>query len=138
MGFIVKTADDIIIRFDFYLNSAQVTSEAFAATLPFSRTFVHARVSGSEIWTDDAPQLHIIQENASVFVKPGEVVIGPLNPRRAKTSGCMGIYYGEGRGLDACNIFAKVQDDDFNALKKLGEKIWKEGAQRLTFDILVP
>ena len=115
---------------------APVTSEAFAKTLPFSQTFVHARVSGQEIWTDSAPQLDIIQENASVFAEPGEIVLGPLKPLRTKTAKCLGIYYGEGKGLDACNIFGKVMDKDFPLLKTLGDKIWRQGAQMLTFEIL--
>jgi len=90
---------------------------------------MHARISGQEIWTDHAPVLDIIQENASVFTEPGEVVIGPLKPARTKTTGCLGIYYGEGKGLDACNIFAKVIDEDLMLLKELGEEIWKKGEQ---------
>ncbi len=90
--------------------------------------------SGQEVWTDDAPQLDIIQENASVFAELGEVVFGTMKPARAKTVNCMGIYYGEGRGLDACNIFAKVFDEDLALLKALGENIWKRGAQEITFE----
>ena len=115
---------------------APATSRAFSALLPFTRTLIHARVSGQEIWTDDAPVLDIIQENASVFTEPGEVVYGPLKPTRAKTSNCMGIYYGEGRGLDCCNIFAKVFEEDMPMLKQLGENIWKKGAEELIFEKL--
>lgn len=102
--------------------------------LPFSITFVHARVSGHEIWTADAPPLDIIQENASVFTEPGEVVYGPLHPKRAKTSNCMGIYYGEGRGLDSCNIFARILDEDMEMLKQLGDDIWKNGCKEIRFE----
>ncbi|HAB51469.1 MAG TPA: hypothetical protein DCE80_04715, partial [Ignavibacteriales bacterium] len=77
-GFIIKTQDNKIIRFKFYLEEAPVTSNAFAKLLPFTRMFFHARVSGQEIWIDNTPQLDIIQENASVFTEPGEVVFGPL------------------------------------------------------------
>ncbi|HAM99092.1 MAG TPA: hypothetical protein DCQ26_10835 [Marinilabiliales bacterium] len=135
-GFIIKTQDNKIIRFKFYLEEAPVTSNAFAKLLPFTRMFFHARVSGQEIWIDNTPQLDIIQENASVFTEPGEVVFGPLKPKRTKTSNCMGIYYGEGKGLDCCNIFAKVFEEDMNLLKMLGDNIWKFGAQELTFEKL--
>lgn len=135
-GFQIKTLDGIQIRFKYYMDIAPVTSEAFAKQLPFTRTFMQARVSGQEFWTDNAPGLDIIQENASVFTEPGEAVIGPLKPSRVKTSKCMGIYYGEGKGLDCCNIFAKVFDDDLPLLKTLGEKIWKHGEQELTFENL--
>ena len=135
-GFILKTIDDKVIRFRFYNEDAKITCSSFARLLPFSRKFYHARVSGQEIWIDNAPPLDIIQENASVFVEPGEVVFGPLRPKRTKTSNCMGIYYGEGKGLDCCNIFAKVFDEDSELLKNLGDNIWKHGVQDITFEKL--
>ena len=135
-GFKLITGNNTIIRFKYYSDVASVTSNAFSKLLPFSRTFMHARVSGQEIWIDDAPPLDIIQENASVFTVSGEVVYGPLKPTRAKTSNCMGIYYGDGRGLDACNIFAKVFDEDMDLLKSLGESIWKNGTQEIKFEKL--
>lgn len=135
-GFKITTTDGSVIRFAYYMDEAPLTSAAFAQTLPFTRSFLHARVSGQEVWIDDAPPLDIIQENASVFVQPGEVVIGPLMPLRSKVKGCMGILYGEGHLLDCSNIFAKVLDEDIELLKALGERIWKEGVQELLFEIL--
>lgn len=135
-GFIIKLSDNKIIRFRYFKEEAPVTTGAFDDLLPFTRSFMHARVSGQEIWTDDAPQLDIIQENASVFTVPGEVVYGPLKPSRTKTSNCMGIYYGEGKGLDCCNIFAKVFEEDMNLLISLGDTIWKSGIKELKFEQL--
>lgn len=135
-GFKILTADNQTIRFRYYLDAARVTAKAFSALLPFTKTFFHARVSGQEIWTDDAPPLDIIQENASVFTEPGEAVFGPSTPARTKTAGCLGIYYGEGKGLDAANIFAKVLEEDLPKLRELGENIWKNGMQQLTFQEL--
>jgi hypothetical protein len=45
----------------------------------------------------------------------------------------MGIYYGEGRGLDSCNIFARVFEEDRDLLVSLGEAIWRRGEQLITF-----
>ena len=90
------------------------------------------RSTGQEIWIDNVPQLDIIQENASVFTVPGEVVFGPAKPIRTKTANCFGVYYGEGKGLDAANIFAKVIDTDLQKLKDLGDNLWKNGSQKLT------
>lgn len=132
-GFKIITQDNDTIEFEYYLKDAPVTAKAFNSILPFKRTFLHARVSGQEIWIDDAPNLDIIQENASVFTEPGEVVFGPSKPTRTKTANCMGIYYGEGKGLDCCNIFAKVLEKDINKLKHLGEQVWKNGKQILNF-----
>lgn len=134
-GFIITTKDNEIIRFRYYAD-APVTSEAFAALLPFTRTFIHARISGQEIWIDNAPPLDIIQENASVMTKPGEVVYGPQKPERVLTSNCMGIYYGDGKGLDVCNIFAVVFEEDRHLLSRLGKDIWENGKQELIISSL--
>ena len=133
-GFTLTTNDNITIRFSLYTDAAPVTAQAFLKLLPFKRVFIHARVSGQEIWIGNAPPLDIIQENASIFTEPGEVVYGPLKPARAKTTNCMGIYYGEGKGLDCCNIFAKVFDEDMVLLQQLGELIWKNGEQEISFE----
>lgn len=133
-GFIVRTQSGSTIRFRYYGEAAPVTIKAFEECLPFNRIFFHARVSGQEIWTDHGLGLNIIQENASVFTQPGEVVLGPLKPARAKTADCIGIYYGKGKGLDCCNIFAKVWDEDLLLLKALGEEIWKQGAREIAFE----
>jgi hypothetical protein len=135
-GFKITTQDRIEINFEFYIDAAPITSTAFQRILPFTRTFNHARVSGQEIWIDDVPKLDIIQENASVFVEPGEVVFGPAKPSRTKTANCFGIYYGEGKGLDACNIFAKVVETDRQKLMDLGNQIWKNGSQDLTLSLI--
>ncbi len=134
-GFKITTSDNVEIKFEFYLDTAPLTSKAFIDILPFTRTFNHARVSGQEIWIDNVPQLDIIQENASVFTEPGEVVFGPAKPVRTKTANCFGIYYGNGKGLDACNIFAKVIERDKQKLFDLGDSIWKNGSQELTISL---
>lgn len=134
-GFLIRTQDYQIIRFRFYEDVAPLTSAAFAATLPFTRTFFHAKISGQEIWIDDAPGVDIVQENASVFAQPGEIVIGPKNPLRNKIAGCAGIFYGDGKLLDCGNIFGKVVDEDLPLLKTLGDRIWKQGAQNLAFEL---
>ena len=131
-GFIIKTKSGEEIRFRYDIDNAPFTCRAFHAVLPFTRTFHHARVSGQEIWIDNVPRLDVRQENASVFTLPGEAIVGPTRPARNKTADCFGFYYGEGKGLDAANIFARVIDTDFQKLAQLGDNIWKSGAQELT------
>jgi len=135
-GFKVVTKERLEIHFTFYLDEAPVTCSAFQDILPFARLFYHARVSGKEIWINDVAPLDIIQENASVFVEPGEVVFGPAKPTRIKTANCFGIYYGKGRGLDAANIFARVIDADLKKLEEMGDFIWKNGPKQLVIEAL--
>jgi hypothetical protein len=135
-GFRLINSTGQIIRFHFYREEAPETCAAFEVLLPFTLVFMHARVSGQEIWTDKALPVDVSQENATVFTEPGEVVYGPSRPVRTKTRDCMGIYYGEGRGLDAANVFACVVKEDLPQLKILGDDIWKEGVQELRFEKL--
>lgn len=131
-GFKITTADGLQIRFTYYTDDAPLTCNAFQKSLPFTRLFYHARVSGQEIWIDNAPALDVPQENASIFTQPGEAVLGPVKPARTRTAGCFGIYYGEGKGLDAANIFARVTEEDQDKLKQLGDAMWKNGALEIT------
>jgi len=135
-GFRIVTRDEIATQFKYYLNDAPATCKAFREILPFTRVFYHARISGHEIWIDNVPALDVIQENASVFAETGEVVIGPIKPARVKTANCFGIYYGEGKGLDAANIFARVIDADLKKLEALGDRIWKNGPEEITIEAL--
>lgn len=137
-GFTIKTSDGQTIRFGYYIHEAPESVKAFDKQLPFTLPFYHARVSGQEFWRAGAFDFDLIQENASIFTEPGEVVLGPTKPARNKAGGGgIGIYYGEGRGLDAANIFAKVFEEDMPVLKALGEKIWLQGEQELTFEKLL-
>ena len=132
-GFKLTSKHGVVIRFSYYSDDAPVTVKAFHQLLPFTRTFKHARISGEEIWTDEAPPLSIIQENASIFTVPGEMLYGPSLPVRTKTYNCIGIYYGNGKGLDAANIFACVINEDRELLRTLGNNIWLHGSEELTF-----
>ncbi|MEZ5012721.1 MAG: DUF3830 family protein [Chitinophagales bacterium] len=130
-GFVLTT-NTFTIRFMYYVAEAPHTCRAFQDMLPNTYIFAHARVSGAEFWLGDLTFPEIPQENASVFVLPGEAVLGPSKPERLKTAGTLGFYYGEGKGLDACNIFACVVDEDREELKKLGMYVWNHGAMEIT------
>lgn len=134
-GFILCAPDFRPIHFRYYKEEAPETCSAFENLLPLFKEFYHARVSGQEIWFEGLEPLFIPQENASVFTLPGEVVLGPAKPVRTKTANCFGIYYGEGKGLDACNIFARVVPEDLKYLQELGESIWKNGSLQLELSV---
>ena len=135
-GFIIITANNYAIRFEYYMQDAPLTCLAFSNLLPFTKTFIHSKYSGNEFWNNHAEPIDIIQENASIYVKPGEVVYGPMNPQRVITANAMGVYYGDGKGQDSCNIFARVYKDDMHLLEILGNSIWKNGNQNLIFKSL--
>lgn len=132
-SFKVICENEIQLRFKCYLEEAPITSQAFLAALPFETEFYHAKVSGEEIWTQNGLELHIQQENATVFMNKGEIAIGPVH-KRNKVSKCIGIMYGEGKLIDCGNIFGRVYEEDFKFLKELGKKFWLEGKKHLRFE----
>ena len=85
----------------------------------------HPWIFGNEVNTGKA---------LDAAAKPGEIVIAPIRPVRNKITGCIGIFYGEGQLLDCGNIFGKVWEEDLPLLEALGDAIWRNGAQELTFE----
>ena len=45
----------------------------------------------------------------------------------------MGIFYGEGKLLDAGNIFGKVLEEDMSLLKTLGESVLAQWSSKIVF-----
>ncbi len=76
------------IKFEFYLDEAPLTSKEFIGYFRLHELFIKSIRTRN--WIDNVPQLDIIQENASVFTIPGEVVFGPTKPIRTKTANCFG------------------------------------------------
>lgn len=131
----LKTNSGKSIRFELYENEAPFTCEAFTKILPFEAKAVQAREAGEEIWIPEGPKLNIPQENATIHLFPGELGIAPEHLRN-QVSRSIAILYGEAKLHDCVNVFARVIDEDIKLLKKLGEAIWLEGSQTLTFEIL--
>lgn len=129
-----STRNETIV-FDLYDDMAPNSVSEFVASLPFEVELIHASVSGQEIWTDSTPAWHIPQENASVFTHPGELVIGPTAHPRSRTAGCLGVYYGEGKGLDAANIIGMVAENNRPALLEIGKRVWKNGSEKFRFEL---
>ncbi|CAF1291633.1 unnamed protein product [Didymodactylos carnosus] len=133
---VLNVSVDQKIRFELYENSAPITCNTFCSKLPFEIKLLHAKLAGEEIWSPNGPELDIIQENSTIHVEPGEIVIAPINPIRNQIRKCIGIFYGNGKLVDCANVFAKVFPDDINKLKQLGEDIWLNGSKIIRFEML--
>lgn len=121
------------IRFELYKKEAPRTCKAFTKYLPLKRKFIHAKISGEEIWTY-GPKIKIKQENASVRLKPGEMGYAPF-VKRSDISNAIAIVYGRAILWDCVNVFAKVVKRDFKKLKELAREI-KKGPKILGFELI--
>jgi hypothetical protein len=131
----LKTPDGMVIRFRLYKAEAPATCKAFVDVLPIETKAIQARFAGEEIWLPEGPELKIPQENATIALKPGELGYAPP-VARSDVSRSIAIVYGEAKLSDCVNVFAMVLDEDMPKLKKLGEKIWLEGARMLRFETI--
>lgn len=131
---IVHDSSNDGIRFRLYETEAPATCRAFIAALPLSVRAVQARFAGEELWIPEGPHLQIIQENATIELKLGELGYAPPNPR-SDVAKSIALVYGEAKLSDCVNVFAIVLDEDLPKLKKLGEEVWLRGARILTFEL---
>ncbi len=115
-------------RVEPYESEAPQTCKAILNALPVEGVFKQARFAGEEIWCDDALELFIPQENATIHPKPGEIGYAPPL-ERSEVANSIAIVYGEATLSDAVNIFGRVVEEDLPKLKALGEKVWLEGKQ---------
>lgn len=119
------------IRFTVYKKAAPFTCRAFMERLPFTVKTVHARFAGEEIW-GKGPKFNIPQENATIYLKPGELGYAPLL-ERSEIGQAISLVYGKAKLYDCVNIFAKVEPSDLPKLKKLGETVWLKGKRTIKF-----
>src|SRR5688572_21261613 len=99
-SFSINLDNDMTIRFQCYVEDAPVTSTAFLSFMPLAKMFSPVLVTGLALWFDDRPPVDLIQEDASLFPKPGDVVSGPSIPSRPLRGRCFRIGSGACKGLD--------------------------------------
>ncbi len=129
---IVKSGLVPPIKFTLYRKEAPDTCKNFLKNLPLKRKFVHAKISGEEIWTF-GPKIKVKQENASARLKPGEIgYASPLN--RSDISKAIAIVYGRAILWDCVNVFARADGSNLRNLKRLAKIIEKKSA---TLEIVV-
>lgn len=136
MAYIELKAEGVpTIRFRLYEDRAPATCKAFLNKLPISAKAVQARFAGEEIWIKDGPVIDIPQENSTINPEIGELGYAPDDPKN-EVARSIAIIYGEAKLSGNVNIFARVYDEDLIELKKLGEKIWLEGARILEIKLV--
>jgi hypothetical protein len=97
--------------------------------------FIHAKISGQEIYAPKGPRLKITQENASVRLKPGEIGYAPSMPRKSGIENNIALVYGKAVLWDSVNVFGKIFPRDRDNLKKLAKKI-KSGSAVISIEVV--
>jgi hypothetical protein len=117
-------------------HTCQIVWEA----LPFSQTVRHSRWSGREVNLEFSSTSMPKRENQTISTSVGEIVYWRDWPLESELDvlEVLAIYYGaehtrSHKGDEPVNIFAQVDFTNLDLLQKVGERIWLEGTERVTF-----
>lgn len=124
---------------------APKTCEYVWDSLPFDSSVKQSRWSGREVNLSYVQyDLPPIRENQTIYTNEGEICYwrewnweGDTSPPQA-----IAIYYGaelarSHKGNEPVNVFAKVDQEQTEALKSVCERVWLNGAERIHFEQLI-
>lgn len=116
--------------------------EGFLEILPLKVTVYHSRWCGREFNFPIKIKRNIPRERQTSTCNTGDVVYWTeweLDP--AEAAEAIGIYYGaevlrDHRGYLPVNPFARISQDQWKAIEEIGVRIWQQGTEKLTIDVL--
>ncbi len=116
--------------------------EGFLEILPLKVTVYHSRWCGREFNFPVKTKYNIPREKQTSTCNTGDVVYWTeweLDPSEAAEA--IGIYYGaevlrDHRGYLPVNPFARISQDQWKTIEEIGVRIWQQGTEKLTIDVL--
>ncbi len=116
---------------------APETVKAVLAMLPIEVTVYHSRWSGREINFPVNSSTPVPRERQTCTVNTGDVIYWKEWDLCDEEQEALAIYYGaevsrDHRGYLPVNVFARVPQQEWPEIEKVGLRIWKEGVERLT------
>lgn len=130
-----------IINAELLTSLAPETCNAIWDLLPFKTTVRHSRWSGREFNTQISKIENLPErENQTIYTSVGEICYWrewldhSHSPNQA-----LAFYYGaelarSHRGDEPVNVFARVDYNKLDELKKIGERIWLEGEELIIIE----
>ena len=116
---------------------APETVKAVMAMLPIETAVYHSRWSGREINFPAESSTPVPRERQTCTVNTGDVVYWKEWEMGDEAQEALAIYYGaevtrDHRGYLPVNVFARVPEQEWPEIERVGLRIWKEGVERLT------
>ena len=120
---------------------APETVKAVTAMLPIETTVYHSRWSGREVNFPVKCPMRVPRERQTCTVNTGDVVYWKEWEMGDKAQEALAIYYGaevtrDHRGYLPVNVFARVPQQEWPEIEKIGLRIWKEGVEMLTVSVV--
>lgn len=121
---------------------APKTVEGFLEILPLNVTVYHSRWCGREFNFPVKTKRTIPRERQTATCNTGDIVYWrewELDPSEATEA--IGVYYGaevlrDHRGYLPVNPFARISQDQWKTIEKIGLRIWQQGTERLVVERL--
>ena len=118
------------------------TCESILCALPLAGTVYQSRWSGREVFVPVNLRNKPPRERQSIRAESGSVIYFREWEESYDYTGfeAIGLFYGpeivrEWRGDAPVNFFGQVIPPDLNRLKKIGERVWRHGGEKITFSL---
>lgn len=115
---------------------AKETIRCIQAVLPIKATVLQARWSGREIFIPLRLPTKPPRERQSIRANIGDVIYFCEWGEQYDYTGfeAVGLFYGaeivrEWRGDAPVNVFARMDPNQFDLIKEIGERVWRKGAE---------
>ncbi len=122
---------------------APKTSQAIRADLPIEAKVYQARWSGREIFVPVNLRQKPPRERQSIRANIGDVIYFCEWGDAYDHTGfeAIGLFYGpeivrEWRGDAPVNVFGHVDPAQYDLLKTIGERVWREGGEGITIRVI--
>jgi len=115
---------------------AKKTFECIKAALPIKATVLQARWSGREIFIPLRLPIKPPRERQTIRANLGDVIYFCEWGEQYDYTGfeAVGMFYGpeivrEWRGDAPVNVFAQIDPAHFDLIKRIGERVWRQGGE---------
>ncbi|HMN79214.1 MAG TPA: DUF3830 family protein [Burkholderiaceae bacterium] len=124
-------------------DAAPRTTGAIAADLPLDAKVYQARWSGREIFVPVSLARKPPRERQSIRASLGDVIYFQEWEDAYERTGfeAIGLFYGpeivrEWRGDAPVNVFGQIDPSQFELLRQIGDRVWREGGEGVTIRVL--
>ena len=124
---------------------AKETIRCVQAVLPIKATVFQARWSGREIFIPLKLPIKPSRERQSIRASIGDVIYFCEWGEQYDYTGfeSIGMFYGpeivrEWRGDAPVNVFARMDPDNYDLIKEIGERVWRKGSEGVAIRIAAP
>ncbi|GEP56970.1 DUF3830 family protein [Reyranella soli] len=121
------------------LDAAPKTAAAVKAEAPIETMVYQARWSGREVAMPVNFKHKPPRENQSIRANIGDVIYFQEWPDAYDRSGFenIGIFYGaeivrEWRGDAPVNVFGRIDPAQYDLLREIGDRVWRQGGEQIT------